>query len=45
MNHPNFDLPQSTYNTSTFGQTLNTFGRTLGGGVSRQIQLALKLYF
>jgi hypothetical protein len=45
MNHPNFDLPQATYNTSTFGQTLNTFGRTLGGGVSRQIQLALKLYF
>jgi Carboxypeptidase regulatory-like domain len=45
VNHPNFDLPQATYNTSTFGQTLNTFGRTLGGGVSRQIQLALKLNF
>jgi hypothetical protein len=45
VNHPNFDLPQSTFNTSTFGQTLNTFGRTLGGGVSRQIQLALKLSF
>ena len=45
FNHPNFDLPSSTFNTSTFGQTLNTFGRTLGGGVSRQIQLALKLRF
>lgn len=45
VNHPNFDLPSAVYGTSTFGQTLNTFGRTLGGGVSRQIQLALKLKF
>ena len=45
LNHPNFDLPQATFGTSTFGQTLNTFGRTLGTGVSRQIQLALKFYF
>jgi hypothetical protein len=45
LNHPNFDLPSSTFNTSTFGQVLNTFGRTFGGGVSRQIQLALKLNF
>lgn len=45
FNHPNFDVPSATFNTSTFGQVLNTFGRTLGSGVSRQIQLALKLRF
>ncbi len=45
FNHPNFDVPSATFNTSTFGQVLNTFGRTFGGGVSRQIQLALKFGF
>ena len=45
FNHPNFDVPSATFNTSTFGQVLNTFGRTFGGGVARQIQLALKLRF
>jgi len=45
FNHPNFDVPSATFNTSTFGQVLNTFGRTFGGGVARQIQLALKFNF
>ncbi len=45
FNHTNFDEPQLTYNTSTFGVILNTFGRTLGSGVNRDIQLGLKLYF
>jgi hypothetical protein len=45
FNHPNFDEPQLTFNTSTFGVILNTFGRTLGSGVNRDIQLGLKLTF
>jgi hypothetical protein len=45
FNHPNFDVPSAVYGTSTFGQILNTFGRTLGTGVSRQIQMALRLDF
>ena len=45
FNHPNFDEPQLTYNTPTFGVILNTFGRTLGSGVNRDIQLAFKLTF
>jgi outer membrane receptor protein involved in Fe transport len=45
FNHTNFDEPQLTYNTTTFGVILNTFGRTLGSGVNRDIQLGLKLYF
>ena len=45
FNHPNFDEPVLTYNTRTFGTILNTFGRTLGSGVNRDIQLALKLTF
>lgn len=45
FNHPNFDEPQLTFNTSSFGLILNTFGRTLGSGVNRDIQLGLKLTF
>jgi hypothetical protein len=45
LNHTNFDEPQLTYNTSTFGVILNTFGRTLGSGVNRDIQLGLKMTF
>lgn len=45
FNRPNFDLPQATFGTPSFGHILNTFGRTLGAGVSRQIQLSLKLSF
>jgi hypothetical protein len=45
FNHTNFDEPQLTVGTSTFGVILNTFGRTLGSGVNRDIQLGLKLYF
>jgi Carboxypeptidase regulatory-like domain len=45
FNHPNFDLPYNVAGTSSFGQILNTFGRTLGNGTSRQMQLALKFTF
>jgi hypothetical protein len=45
LNHPNFDLPYNVVGTSSFGQVLNTFGRTLGNGTSRQMQLALKFMF
>jgi len=45
FNHPTFALPYNVVGTSSFGQILSTFGSTLGFGVSRQIQLALKLKF
>jgi hypothetical protein len=45
FNRPNFDLPNTTFGTSNFGKTFNTFGRTLGIGTSRQIQLAMKFTF
>ncbi len=45
LNHTNFDEPVLTYGTTGFGTILNTFGRTLGSGVNRDIQLALKLMF
>ena len=45
FNHPTFALPYNVVGTSSFGQILSTFGSTLGFGVSRQIQLALKYYF
>lgn len=45
FNHTNFDEPVLTFGTSTFGTILNTFGRTLGSGVNRDIQLGLKLQF
>jgi Carboxypeptidase regulatory-like domain/TonB dependent receptor len=45
FNHPTFALPYNVVGTSSFGQILSTFGATLGFGVSRQIQLALKLKF
>jgi hypothetical protein len=45
FNHPTFSLPYNVVGTSSFGQILSTFGSTLGFGVSRQIQLALKLKF
>jgi hypothetical protein len=44
-NTPNFTTPNSTFNTSTFGQILNTFGRTIGSGTARQMQVAAKLTF
>jgi len=44
-NTPNFTTPSNTFNTSTFGQTLNTFGRTIGSGTARQMQVAAKLIF
>jgi hypothetical protein len=45
FNHPNFDTPYNIVGTSTFGQILNTFGRTLGNGTSRQMQLSLRFSF
>jgi hypothetical protein len=45
FNHPTFALPYNVVGTSSFGQILSTFGSTLGFGVNRQIQLALKLKF
>jgi Carboxypeptidase regulatory-like domain/TonB dependent receptor-like, beta-barrel len=45
FNHPNFDQPNSYYSTSAFGQVFNTFGRTIGLGTSRQIQLAMKFIY
>jgi carboxypeptidase family protein/TonB-dependent receptor-like protein len=45
FNHPNFDQPNTTFNTPNFGKIFNTFGRTLGIGTSRQIQIALRLTF
>lgn len=45
FNHPNFDQPNTTFGTPNFGKIFNTFGRTLGLGTSRQIQMALRLSF
>ena len=45
FNHPNFDQPNTTFNTPSFGKIFNTFGRTVGIGTSRQIQMALRLSF
>ncbi|MBV8818723.1 MAG: TonB-dependent receptor, partial [Acidobacteriaceae bacterium] len=45
FNHPVFDLPYNVVGTSSFGKILNTYGRTLGFGTSRQIQLAMKFKF
>jgi hypothetical protein len=45
LNRPNFDLPNAVFGTSNFGRIFNTFGRTLGFGTSRQIQLSLRLHF
>jgi hypothetical protein len=44
-NHPNFAQPNTTFGTPSFGRIFNTFGRTLGTGASRQIQLVLRLSF
>jgi TonB dependent receptor len=45
FNHPNFDEPNSFFDTAGFGQIFNTLGRTLGVGTSRQIQLALRFNY
>jgi hypothetical protein len=44
-NHPNFDQPNTTFGTPNFGKIFNTFGRTMGIGTSRQIQMALRFNF
>ncbi len=45
FNRPNFDFPNGVFGTANFGRIFNTFGRTIGFGTSRQIQLALRLRF
>lgn len=45
FNRPNFDYPNATYGTVNFGKIFNTFGRTMGFGTSRQIQLSMRLRF
>ncbi len=45
FNHPNFDFPNGVFGTPSFGRIFNTFGRTIGLGTSRQIQLGLRLRF
>lgn len=45
FNRPNFDFPNTTFATSSFGRILNTVGRTMGMGTSRQVQIAMKVTF
>lgn len=45
FNRPNFDFANGVYNTANFGRIFNTFGRTIGFGTSRQIQLSMRLMF
>jgi hypothetical protein len=45
FNHPNFDQPNLTSTSASFGQIFNTLGRTIGFGTSRQIQLAARFNF
>lgn len=45
FNRPNFDFPNVTFATSSFGRILNTVGRTMGMGTSRQVQIAMKVTF
>lgn len=49
LNHPNFALPNVTFNSSGFGAITSTpdvaNGNPLGEGGPRQVQLALKLVF
>ncbi|MCS7024609.1 MAG: TonB-dependent receptor [Bryobacteraceae bacterium] len=43
LNRPNFANPNTVVGTPNFGRIFNTFGRTIGSGTSRQIQLVLRL--
>jgi hypothetical protein len=45
LNHPNFAAPNAVAGTPNFGRIFNTFGRTIGSGTARQIQLALRFQF
>ena len=45
FNRPNFDFANAFFGTPNFGRIFNTFGRTIGFGTSRQIQLSLRLRF
>jgi hypothetical protein len=45
LNRPNFAAPNASFGTPNFGRIFNTFGRTIGSGTSRQVQLALRVNF
>jgi hypothetical protein len=45
LNHPNFAQPNAVAGTPNFGRIFNTYGRTIGFGTARQVQLALRLQF
>jgi hypothetical protein len=42
-NRPNFAAPNTVAGTPNYGRIFNTFGRTIGAGISRQIQFGLRL--
>lgn len=43
LNRANFANPNTVVGTPNFGRIFNTFGRTIGSGTSRQIQMVLRL--
>lgn len=43
LNRPNFAAPNTVVGTPNFGRIFNTFGRTIGAGTSRQIQMGMRL--
>lgn len=45
MNSPIFAQPGAVLGTADFGRILNTLGRAIGSGTSRQVQFALRLSF
>ncbi|MBX9603019.1 MAG: TonB-dependent receptor [Bryobacteraceae bacterium] len=45
FNRPNFGSANQFFGTPNFGRIFNTFGRTVGFGTSRQIQMSLRLRF
>jgi hypothetical protein len=45
LNTPIFAQPGAVLGTADFGRILNTLGRAIGSGTSRQVQFALRLSF
>jgi outer membrane receptor protein involved in Fe transport len=45
LNTPIFAQPGAVLGTADFGRILNTLGRAIGAGTSRQVQFALRLSF
>jgi hypothetical protein len=43
LNRPNFAPPNTVVGTPNFGRIFNTYGRTIGAGTARQIQLGMRL--